>query len=46
VLTYGIEGFSITEIEVQAGDYVVGFLAEDLDGQSSEQYVEVTVQNP
>jgi hypothetical protein len=42
-LTYGPDGFSITEIEVQPGEYVVGFLAEDLDGQVSEQYADVTV---
>lgn len=45
-LTYGQDGFSITESEVQSGDYVIGFVAEDLDGQLSEQYVTVTVQNP
>lgn len=46
ILTYGKDGFSITETEVKAGEYVMGFVAEDLDGQQSEQYAEVTVQNP
>jgi hypothetical protein len=42
-LTFGDEPFTWTQIDAPAGLYNVGFIAEDLDGNFSEQYVDVQV---
>lgn len=42
-ITYGEQGFKLVPYEGMAGDYVVGIIAEDLDGNSYENFVNVTV---
>ncbi len=42
-ITFGEQGFELVPYEGMAGDYVVGIIAEDLDGNSYEDFVEVTV---
>ena len=42
-LTYGKAGFKLNPYEGLAGNYIVGIIAEDLDGNSYENFIEVTV---
>jgi hypothetical protein len=42
-LTFGNQLFTWTQLYAAAGDYVVGFLVEDLDGNSQASYVPVVV---
>jgi hypothetical protein len=43
-LTFGDTPFTQTELDAAAGDYVVGFIAEDLDGNETESYTLVAVE--
>jgi hypothetical protein len=43
-LTFRTEPFRWQELDAAAGDYVVGFIVTDLDGNSQEVYTQVTVQ--
>jgi hypothetical protein len=43
-LTFGDQMFSWKELDAAAGDYLVGFIAEDLDGNRTEVYARVTVE--
>jgi hypothetical protein len=43
-LTFGEEPFSWTELDAAAGAYVVGFIVEDLDGNTVESYTQVKVE--
>ncbi|MEZ4644973.1 MAG: clostripain-related cysteine peptidase [Chloroflexota bacterium] len=42
-LTFGDQMFTWEELDAAAGDYVVGFIIEDLDGNQVEAYATVTV---
>ena len=42
-LTFGAEPFTWVQLYAAAGDYVVGFIAEDLDGNQYPAYAQVTV---
>jgi hypothetical protein len=42
-LTFGSQPFKWVQLYAAAGDYVVGFLAEDLDGNSYPAYTHITV---
>ncbi len=42
-LTFGDKMFTWVELDAAAGDYVVGFMAEDLDGNKQQSFVQVTV---
>ena len=42
-LTFGDQPFQWKELDAAAGRYVVGFLVEDLDGQATATYSQVTV---
>ncbi|MBP6470091.1 MAG: hypothetical protein KBE23_00505 [Chloroflexi bacterium] len=42
-LTFGSEKFTWEELDAAAGEYVVGFIVEDLDGAANEVYAHVTV---
>lgn len=42
-LTFGDQPFTWKELDAAAGRYVVGFLVEDLDGQATPVYSQVTV---
>jgi hypothetical protein len=42
-LTFGDEMFVWEELDAAAGDYVVGFIVEDLDGNSVETFGNVSV---
>jgi hypothetical protein len=44
VLTFGSEPFKWKEVYAAAGEYVVGFVVQDLDGNTQEVYTTVTVQ--
>ena len=44
VLTFGSQTFTWKEVYAGAGDYMVGFIIEDMDGNSQEVYTTVTVQ--
>lgn len=44
LLTFGSQPFTWKEVYAAAGDYVVGFIIQDLDGNSQEVYTTVTVQ--
>ena len=44
-LTFGDKDFVVKETPAPSGDYVVGFIAEDLDGQIYDQYEAVRVEN-
>jgi hypothetical protein len=44
-LTFGPEPFFIEEIPAPAGSYILGFIAEDVDGQTREQYEGLFVEN-
>ncbi|MBN2391540.1 MAG: hypothetical protein JXR84_12515 [Anaerolineae bacterium] len=43
-LTFGTQMFTWTELDATAGDYLVGFIVEDLDGNAYQVYEQVTVQ--
>jgi hypothetical protein len=43
-LTFGAEPFTWVELYAAAGDYVVGFIVEDLDGNQYPVYTQITVQ--
>jgi len=43
-LTFGDQMFTWQELDAAAGDYIVGFNVEDLDGNSYEVYTQVAVQ--
>jgi hypothetical protein len=43
-LTFRDQPFKWQELDAAAGDYVVGFIVTDLDGNSQEVYTQVTVQ--
>ena len=42
-LTFGSEPFKWVQLYAAAGDYVVGFIAEDLDGNQYPMYTQITV---
>lgn len=42
-LTFGTQPFIWKELDAAAGDYVVGFIVSDLDGNSKAVYTQVTV---
>lgn len=42
-LTFGEETFTLEELPAPAGDYVLGIIAEDLDGNAYEEYISITV---
>jgi len=42
-LTFGDQMFTWEELDAAAGDYVVGFIAQDLDGNQRQAYTRVTV---
>jgi hypothetical protein len=42
-LTFGTQMFTWKELDAAKGDYVVGFIAEDLDGNKQQVYTQVTV---
>ena len=44
-LTFGEQDFVSEEVPAPSGEYVVGFIAEDLDGNLYDQYETVTVEN-
>jgi hypothetical protein len=44
-LTFGDEPFTLEETPAPSGNYIVGFIAEDLDGQHYEQYEALFVLN-
>ena len=43
-LTFGADNFTWKELYAAAGDYVIGFIVEDLDGNSYPSYAAVQVQ--
>jgi hypothetical protein len=43
-LTFGDQMFTWEELDAAPGEYIVGFIVEDLDGNASEVYERVTVQ--
>jgi hypothetical protein len=43
-LTFGAENFTWKTLDAAVGDYVIGFIVEDLDGNSYESYAAVEVQ--
>ncbi|MGC9397297.1 MAG: clostripain-related cysteine peptidase [Anaerolineae bacterium] len=43
-LTFGTQMFTWTELDAAVGDYLVGFIVEDLDGNAYQVYEQVTVQ--
>jgi hypothetical protein len=43
VLTFGNQPFQWEELDAAAGQYVVGFVVEDLDGNSKESLTQITV---
>lgn len=43
-LTFSDQTFTLRELDAAAGEYVVGFIIEDLDGNQTSVYTEVTVQ--
>jgi hypothetical protein len=43
-LTFGTEAFTWKTLDAAVGDYVIGFIVEDLDGNSYESYAAVEVQ--
>lgn len=44
VLTFGDEPFTWRTLDAAAGQYVAGFIVEDLDGNRQEAYTTITVQ--
>ena len=43
-LTFGQGLWTTTVLDAPAGDYTIGFIVEDLDGNRTETYADVTVQ--
>ena len=43
-LTFGDEPFTWVDLDAAAGEYVVGFLVEDLDGNQYPAYTQITVE--
>ena len=43
-LTFRDQTFTLQELDAAAGDYVVGFIVEDLDGNQTSVYTRVTVE--
>ena len=43
-LTFGAEPMRWVELDAAVGDYVVGFIVEDLDGNKQEVYTQVRVE--
>ena len=43
VLTFGDQVFEMTEVYAAEGNYVVGFIVEDLDGSANPVYTQVAV---
>ncbi len=43
VLTFGEEPFTWVEQNAASGDYVIGFLVKDLDGNATEAYAQINV---
>ena len=43
-LTFGADPFVWEELDAAAGEYVVGFMVQDLDGKSTDVYTKVTVE--
>jgi len=43
-LTFRDRMFTWVEMDAAAGDYVVGFIARDLDGASQQAFTEITVE--
>jgi len=43
-LTFGDQMFTWQELDAAAGEYIVGFIVEDLDGNAYQAYVEVIVE--
>jgi hypothetical protein len=43
-LTFGTQGFEWVELYAAAGDYVIGFIVEDLDGNQYPIYTKINVQ--
>jgi hypothetical protein len=43
-LTFGTETFSWDEVFAAPGNYVLGFIVKDMDGNSTEEYAPITVQ--
>ncbi len=43
-LTFGSTPFTWVQLSAAAGDYVIGFIAEDLDGNQYPAYTRLTVQ--
>ncbi|CAN5821056.1 hypothetical protein BH10CHL1_BH10CHL1_24760 [soil metagenome] len=44
VLTFGEQPFTWKEQNAAPGDYIVGFIVKDLDGNATETYTQITVQ--
>jgi hypothetical protein len=44
-LTFGAEPFFVEDIPAPAGSYILGFIAEDVDGQTQAQYEGLFVEN-
>ena len=44
VLTFGDKPFTWKEQNAAPGDYVIGFIVQDLDGHKTEAYASVKVQ--
>ena len=42
-LTFGQDMFTWKQLYAAAGDYIVGYIIEDLDGNSQTSFVQVTV---
>ncbi len=43
-LTFSADPFVWEELDAAAGEYVVGFMVQDLDGKSTDVYTKVTVE--
>jgi hypothetical protein len=43
-LTFGDQMFTWVELDAARGEYIVGFIVRDLDGNEYEAYGEVTVE--
>jgi hypothetical protein len=43
-LTFGDQMFMWQELDAAPGEYIVGFVAEDLDGNAYEVYTQVDVE--
>jgi hypothetical protein len=43
-LTFGDQMFMWEDLDAAAGEYIVGFVVEDLDGNSYESFSAVTVE--